>query len=229
MTVTLLNGRYQDVLGDRECDAIVTDPPYSARTHNGHNDGVDGFADGSTRKALDYVSWTPSDVRDAVTDWSVRCCGWIAVLTDTVLATAWADELPTMGRYVFSPIACVQPGRSVRRAGDGPAQWSVWLVVARPRSIPWCRYGALPGAYVVPAGHGRRDSIGGKPTWLMQSIVRDYSRVGDTVIDPCAGMATTLIACQRERRIGIGCEADPYVWERASERLMTTRRADAAE
>lgn len=26
-------GRYQDVLADVECDAVIADPPYSERTH----------------------------------------------------------------------------------------------------------------------------------------------------------------------------------------------------
>jgi DNA modification methylase len=42
----------------------------------------------------------------------------------------------------------------------------------------------------------------------MRAIVRDYSRPGDLVCDPCAGGATTLIAAATERREAVGAEVD---------------------
>lgn len=39
MSADLRLGRWQDVLADVECDALICDPPYSARTHKGHDDG----------------------------------------------------------------------------------------------------------------------------------------------------------------------------------------------
>lgn len=221
MTVTLLSGRWQDVLGTRECDAIVTDPPYSARTHAGHNSGAGGFADGSARASLGYRAWTADDVSEAARDWAARCAGWVCVMSDHVLAECWADELASHGRYTFSPIACVEPGSRVRRVGDGPAQWSTWLIVARPRKLPWSRWGALPGAYVVPKGQPAkpRGVAGAKPLWLMRAIVRDYSRADDLVMDPCAGGGTTLMAAAIEGRDAIGCEADTAVFNDAHARL----------
>lgn len=35
-----LRGRYQTALAGLKCDHVITDPPYSARTHKGHNEGV---------------------------------------------------------------------------------------------------------------------------------------------------------------------------------------------
>lgn len=40
--MTLRLGRYQDVLSDVVCDAVITDPPYSDRNHKGYNRGVSG-------------------------------------------------------------------------------------------------------------------------------------------------------------------------------------------
>jgi len=45
--------------------------------------------------------------------------------------------------------------------------------------------------------------IGGKPMWLMRALVRDYSRPGNLVCDPCAGGATTLIAAAIEKTANI--------------------------
>ena len=61
--------------------------------------------------------------------------------------------------------------------------------------------------------------VGGKTTWIMRAIVRDYTRRGDTVCDPCAGMATTLLAARQEGRRAIGAEMDPERYEAAVARL----------
>jgi site-specific DNA-methyltransferase (adenine-specific) len=55
--------------------------------------------------------------------------------------------------------------------------------------------------------------------WLMEVIVRDYSRPGDLVIDPCAGGATTLLAAARNGRRAIGAEMDRDTFDKAVARL----------
>lgn len=39
--IELRLGDYREVLADVEADAVITDPPYSERTHKGHDAGVD--------------------------------------------------------------------------------------------------------------------------------------------------------------------------------------------
>ena len=104
------------------CDALIVDAPYSARTHGGH----DIVSDVKGHREIAYQFWTPEDVFRFVEVWHPLTAGWIVSLTDHVLAPHWAAALEAAGRYVFSPIACVEPGSRVRVAGDGPAQWSVW-------------------------------------------------------------------------------------------------------
>lgn len=214
-------GRWQDVLADvDEVDALIVDAPYSARTHQGHARVVG--AAGGTRRGLEYASFTPDDVAAFVDAWSPATRGWFVTLTDHVLAPVWADELAAHGRAVFSPVACVDPGSRVRLTGDGPSQWSVWAVVARPKSL--CRWGTLPGAYVVPDGQRGLDKsrmavAGGKPLWLMRALVRDYTRPGELVCDPCAGGGTTLLAALLEGREAVGAECLPEHYELAKRRL----------
>jgi hypothetical protein len=133
-------------------DTVIVDAPYSARTHGAHDVGTADLPDGSDRREIDYSFWTPEDVTRFVEVWHPLTAGWIVSLTDTNLAPAWTAALEATGRYVFSPVACVEPGSRVRVAGDGPAQWSVWAIVARPRREPFSKWGSLPGAYVVPQG-----------------------------------------------------------------------------
>ncbi len=61
--------------------------------------------------------------------------------------------------------------------------------------------------------------MGGKPLWLMRSLVRDYSRPGDLICDPCAGGGTTLLAAATEGRRAVGAEMDPKHYEIARKRF----------
>jgi len=61
--------------------------------------------------------------------------------------------------------------------------------------------------------------MGGKPTLLMESLVQDYSRPGDLVLDSHMGAGTTGVACIRTGRKFIGCEIDPEAFELSCRRI----------
>jgi site-specific DNA-methyltransferase (adenine-specific) len=242
MTIDLRLGDYRTVLADVDAvDLLCVDAPYSERTHSGHDTGTadanrtsrargrpmaDGrLEQGAARRAINYAAWTEADVHAFTADWSRRVRGWFVTITDHVLAPFWEAALNDAGRYVFSPLSCMDPGSRVRLTGDGPAQWSVFAVVARPTSSEFFKWGALPGGYVVPPGQRESHSVrstnvvGGKTLWLMRSIVRDYSRPGDLVCDPTCGGGTTLLAAAIEGRRSVGAEIDPAHYEIARKRI----------
>ncbi len=205
-------GDWRNVIGDvSEVDCLISDTPYSERTHGGHDYTMreERFTDGSKRRSLNYGHLTPEDVAEFVESWAPRVKGWFVAMSDHTLAASWAKELLAAGRYVFAPVPCVIPGMTVRLAGDGPSSWAVYLTVARPKNQEWATWGTLPGAYVVKRGNRGPAHIGGKPLDLMRAIVRDYTRPGDLVCDPCAGYATTGIAAEGLGRRFIGAEIDP--------------------
>ena len=269
-TPDLRLGKWQSVLADVECDALIVDAPYSDKTHGGHDSaptvglspytrsthgsqrggaGSKGYETwgggrpgrvgaGMTfeRRAIDYAGWSPDDVRAFVASWSPRTSGWMVSITDHVLAPVWADAMAAGGRYVFAPVPWVACGSRVRLAGDGPSSWACYIIVGRPsRDLSWGmrrnvnspgvfrdgtpfhKWGTLPGAYVVTADRG--GLTGGKPLALMRAIVRDYSRPGDLVCDPCSGGASTLIAAAIEGRRSVGAEMDPETHAKAVERI----------
>lgn len=204
-------GRYQDVLADVECDAVITDAPYSARVHDGH----DAAADTTDRRAISYSHWSPADVGVFVDFWAPRNRGWFVCLSDHGLCEAYEDAFRAHGLTTFAPVGILIPGMTVRMAGDGPSSWMLYANVARPKRLS--KWGTLPGGYT--GGPGERVHIGGKPLWLMRALVRDYSKRGDLICDPCAGAATTLIAAGVEGRRSIGAEVDPKTHELAMKRL----------
>jgi hypothetical protein len=201
------------------CDALIVDAPYSERTHSGHDGGTaqaskvwlrsDGTFDvPAERRPINYGRWADGDVESFVAAWGPTTRGWMVSITDDVLAHTWQRAMADAGRYAFAPLPFVAPGSRVRLTGDGPSNWSCWVVVSRPRTREMQRWGTLPGAYVLPSGHAERmPVVGGKPTWLMERLVEDYSRPGDLVCDPCCGAGTALLAALRTGRRAVGGDA----------------------
>lgn len=231
MTPDLRMGRWEDVLADvGEVDAVVTDPPYSARVHEGHDDGANmanlagqrwSRTDGGTdlrrpRRALNYAGWTSEDVDAFVDEWAPRNRGWFVCLSDSELCGAYRAAFERHGLCGFQPIPLLLPGMTVRLCGDGPSSWAVYANVARPKTLS--KWGTLPGGYHGPPE--KTVAIGGKPLWAMRALVRDYTRPGDIVCDPCAGGGTTLLAAAIEGRRSIGAECDPETYAKAQRRLQ---------
>ena len=59
----------------------------------------------------------------------------------------------------------------------------------------------------------------GKPPWLLDALVRDYSDAGHLVCDPFAGWGSTLVAARNAGRNAIGAEMDPAAFERCQHAL----------
>ena len=200
-----------------QVDAVITDPPYSDRTHAGHDAGSSGGRDDSARKDLGYGALTPQDAEFFAAAFADVCTGWIVWMTDHTLAPSIGKALEAQGRYVFAPLPFYAPGRSVRLSGDGPSSWTDWIVVARTKAQ--MKWGTLPGGYVAGPGWHDKARMGGKPTLLMDALVADYSRPGQTVLDTHMGAGTTGVACAKAGRRFIGCEIDRAVFDLACQRI----------
>lgn len=210
--IELRCGRWQDVLADvGSVDAVITDPPYSKRTHSG-NDRMGDF----DRADIAYACLAPKDVRVFCDHWGPRASGWIVAMTDDALSWIWRRCLERAGRYSFASVSLIQ--HRPRLGGDGPGSCTVHIQTARPRARSFQSWGSLPGWYKdnpekMPGVNGA------KPIKTMRALVRDYSRPGDLICDPCAGSGTTLIAAAIEGRRAIGAEMDPETYAKAVTRI----------
>lgn len=211
MEIELICGLWEDVLADRYCDALITDPPYGLRTHKGNENMLQRYA----RSDLVYKHWTPEEATAFVNFWSPRTRGWMCIMTSDDLIPVYRQAYADNGRYDFAPVPILQ--HRPRLAGDGPGSGAVYLMVARPKESRFMGWGSLPCWY--QAAFDQDGHIGGKPLKLMQAIVMDYSDPGDLVCDPCAGAATTLLAAAMKNRRGIGAEADPVTFTNAMNRI----------
>lgn len=223
-------GRAELYLGDAreilptlgKVDHIITDPPYSERTHAGHDVIADKERrDGAERSALGYAALTP-EAATRLAGLFHNCPGWVVWMTDHTLAPTIEKEFQRLKRYVFPPLPYHHPGRSVRMAGDGPSSWTDWIIVSRTKAqIKW---GTLRGGYVAGPGWDDKERMGGKPTRLMRLIVTDYSRPNDLVCDPFMGAGTTGVACMQEGRRFVGIEIDPEAFDLSCRRIEDAQR-----
>lgn len=57
------------------------------------------------------------------------------------------------------------------------------------------------------------------PTELAERLIRMFSFVGDTVLDPFLGTGTTTVAAAKWGRNSVGCEVDEHYWNLAQKRV----------
>ena len=109
--------------------------------------------------------------------------------SDTII---WAKDRFTLGRAdyqrQYEPIGYGWPDGSQRHWAGGRDQGDVWQI-PRPDASPL---------------HPTQ-----KPLELVERAIENSSTPGDTVLDPFCGAGTTLIACERTGRRGVGVEIDP--------------------
>ncbi len=222
----VLPARYQDT--DLSGSALISDPPYGARTHKGHNEGHKQTIDVTgqeTRRAINYDPWTPADVAELV-KWSAdRITGWRACFTSHDLINAYSDAYESIGLYAFAPVGVIIP--RPRLLGDGPASWLVYLMVARPRTKEFSRWRCLPGSYRSSC-ETRAPIVGAKRIELLAELIRDYTNPGDKVIDPCAGWGSTLVSALLMGRGAAGAERDPEAAAAANERIESALLGEIA-
>ena len=89
---------------------VITDPPYSDRTHRGHDAG----SSGAGRRELGYAALTPADVWTIADAFAACADGWIVWMTDHVLAPVIEKELTGARRYTFAPLPYFAPGSRVQ-------------------------------------------------------------------------------------------------------------------
>lgn len=220
--VTIYNGDCMEILPHIMANHIITDPPYSERTHSGHDATANGHKgegkDSSIRKEIGYGCLSKNSVSALSKLFDRSCDGWIVWMSDHVLVPCIEESLKQQERYVFAPLPYVAPGSRVRLSGDGPSSWTIWITVSR--TSKQSKWGTLPGAYVSGKGwNSDRKYMGGKPLRLMSAIIRDYSRPGDIVMDPFMGSGTTLRAAKDLGRKAIGIDIEEEACEIAAKRM----------
>jgi len=193
-------------------DAVVTDPPYGIKMDRGvGTGGFSGFGDGARRAphVKRYVGgWDgdrpPVDAFNLITNSADAHIIWGGQF--------FADLLPPQGKWLFWDKCQTMPS-----FGDGELAWS-----------------SLPGEAVkqftyngsgLHAKEKTRVHPTQKPVALMEWCL-GFLPNAKTILDPFMGSGTTLVACQRMGRQGIGIELDPDYFAIACKRVDEAARQD---
>lgn len=216
--VTLYHGDCRAVLAemsDESVAAVITDPPYTERTHRNATTNRVGI-DHALREAFAPID--DAALRSVLTDCGRVSTGWVVSTLDYRHAVEFDLEPPT-GLRMLRLGVWVKTNPTPQITGDRPAQgWeSIAYMHRADRRSKWSGGGAH-GNYVAPIprpeGHPTT-----KPLPLVAQWVRWFTAPGDTILDPFAGSGTTLRAAKDEGRRAVGVELDERYCEVIAKRL----------
>lgn len=221
--VTLYHGdafEFMASMGDQTVDAVITDPPYTERTHSKarSRSHKNGSKDVIKNGVPAFAAITDDDLREIMSKLGRVTKSWVVSTLDYKHAFEF-DVDPPEGLKVQRLGVWVKKAPTPQLTGDRPAQgWEAIAYMHRAKGRSKWNGGGLHGNYYLDtdraAGHPTA-----KPQSMIQDIVRKFSNRGDTILDPFAGSGTTLRAAVDEGRRAIGVELEERYCEIIARRL----------
>ena len=217
--VTLYHGDclgFMKTMADESVDCVITDPPYSERTHKNakKNDSTVGYG----VKAIHFDSFTEEDLLNAYNEMSRITKSWIVSNIDYNHAFRFESTPPngmTQKRIGVWVKNNPMPQISADRPGQG---WEAISYLHKTNKKSEWNGGGYAGNYVsnlaTATGHPTP-----KPLSMVSSFVQRFSNPNDLIIDPFAGGGTTLLAARNLGRKAIGIELDEKYCEIIANRL----------
>lgn len=216
--VTLWHGDCRDVLSgmvDGEVAAVLTDPPYTERTHaKARKNSRNGVAEGVT----EFAAISDDDLTSVLTECGRVSRGWVVATLDYRHAVKF-DETPPPGLRSLRIGVWVKLNPTPQITGDRPAQgWEAISYLHRVGARPKWNGGGKHGNYVLriadPEGHPTA-----KPLPMIADWVRNFTKPGDLILDPFAGSGPVGRAAKDAGRRAILVEARADYCEVIARRL----------
>jgi site-specific DNA-methyltransferase (adenine-specific) len=210
---------------------IICDPPYEAFLHNARKENrlaamrTDG---GPVTAELSFAS--VEEIREPFVALSGgQCEGWFIAFCTPEGIAKWADAInPSPMKYKRACV-WVKPDAMPQINGQGPAMGAENFVAAwAGRGCSSWNAGGKRGVYTHNTNGPQRDGRHPteKPLSLMAEILADFTKPGDTILDPFMGSGTTGVAAVRTGRRFIGIERDPKYFEIARSRIAAVEGED---
>ena len=200
-------------------DAVVTDPPYGiGATHANHLSKVtlrDGTPAG---QALGFEGIDGDELVRMARDWCSIAKRWV------VFTCEWKDahRLDEVGLLVRLGI-WRKPDGAPQFTGDRPGTgWEAVAVCHRKGRKRW-NGGGRHAVWTFPKGVGDGHPTQ-KPISLVKQWLLDFTDPDEAILDPFMGSGTTLVACAKLGRKGIGIEIDPDYFDIACRRVEEAYR-----
>jgi site-specific DNA-methyltransferase (adenine-specific) len=196
-------------------DAVITDPPYgNDDTHAGHLAKVilkNGEAAG---QALGFDGISKKQMIDMARDWVKKANRWVVFTSEWKFMTE-LDEAGLLIRFGIWR----KPDGAPQFTGDRPGTgWEAIAICHRSGKKRW-NGGGKHAFYNWAKGSNNSGHPTGKPIGLFSEFVRDFTDLGETVLDPFMGSGTTGVAAIQMGRKFIGIEREPKYFEIACKRI----------
>lgn len=202
---TLYLGDCMDVMPTLgKVDAVVTDIPY----------GISQKSNGLRR--LDYGEWDAKNAASLSLSALFLCQKVPSVIAwcDWRQLSKISDVLPDRSERVLTwvkPNPPVLNGQKLFLSATEHAFYG-----KKPNA--WFSGGCIKSYWVGPSPVDRKHPTQ-KPTWLMVNCVQATVPPNSTCLDLFMGSGTTLVACAKMGRKGIGIELDPEYFDIACKRV----------
>ena len=183
----------------KSVDLILTDPPYGKKADKGTN----GF--GSAKNRRYNGEWDSKRPSKEVFDEMLRVGKNVIIFG----ANYFADILPPSNHWIFwdkkGDIAFQNP------FADGEL---IYTTFKKPiKRIVFKQQGFITDS------KDKRYHPTQKPSELVEILINEYSKEGDTILDCFMGSGTTGVSCLRTGRNFIGIELDESYFQIAKERI----------
>ena len=225
-------------LPDNSIDCIITDPPYMI-SQKGKSIGRKSLSSKSWKRnmdvKLDFGEWdnfgNEKEFFEFTESWFKECVrvlkekGWIYIFFDKQ-KTGYFDLIlgPKYGiksRTIFAWLK-TNPVPSFRKVNWLSASEFVWVGSKGDCKLKnFLKQTEMHNNMATPnkSAYGETSHPTEKPLKVIEKFVKVNTNEGDLVLDPFVGSGTTLIACAKLNRIGIGIEKEKEYFKMASERI----------
>ena len=200
-----------DIMPTVRGQMVMTDPPFSAVTHNGARTRTTGA---ESNVLIDFDAMNGEDFLAASRAMLAASERWVVMFCD------WrhAAMLEPAGLPLVRLGVWVKPNSAPQLTGDRPATgWESIAMMHPPTKKRWNGGGSR-----AVWTENRVDAVNHpteKPVVLVGKLINLFTDDGDTVIDPYMGSGTTGIAAIRTNRRFVGIEKDPTHYATALKRI----------
>lgn len=205
-------------------DHTIGDPPYEAIMHKAKQAASKRKLRTDCRTEMKPLDFAPIDeIRAPFTALAARqTMGWFIAFCTPEGVNRWQDEINPSSMKYKRACVWIKPDATPQLNGQGPAMGYENFVCAwAGRGYANWNAGGKRGVYMHPTNPPDRDGRHPteKPWRLMQELLLDFTQAGQTILDPFMGSGSTLVACAKTGRKGIGIEQDPEYFQVACERV----------
>lgn len=212
--IELLHGDAFKLLPQLRCGVVITDPPFSDRTHQGARTNKLS----ASKKLVTFDSFTDDQFKEFATLCLSCAERWVIMNCDhrhAALTFDWAEHIRHGAWVKLSPMPQI--------TGDRPGSGHETLLALHRQGKKHWNGRGKPFVYITRLIKGREEKIlvpTQKPLALVKQLVLDFTDPDELVIDPCAGSGTTAEACIEMGRRCIVIEKDESRFKLLHQRLL---------